>query len=107
MAAININTERFHQLMECEGLVLVDYWAPGCTYCRRIGPAYDKIADEYANSMVVSKINIDEEAILANQEEIEVIPTLVLYRKGEAIGSIVAPESKAMIEDFIRESLGQ
>ena len=107
MAAININTERFHQLMEHDELVLVDYWAPWCTYCRRIGPAYDKIADEYANSMIVSKINIDEEPILANQEEIEVIPTLVLYRKGEAIGSIVAPESKAMIEDFIRESLGQ
>ena len=107
MAAININTEKFRQLMERDELVLVDYWAPWCTYCRRIGPAYDKIAEEFAGSIIVSKVNIDEEPVLAHQEEIEVIPTLVLYRRGEALGSIVAPESKAMIEEFIRESLGQ
>ena len=55
--------------------------------------------------MVVAKLNIDEVPLVAHQEQIEVIPTLVLYRGGEVLGSIVAPESKARIEQFIEESL--
>ena len=51
------------------------------------------------------KVNIDEEPQIAEAEKIEVIPTLVLYRNGKAIDSIVAPESKIMIENFINEAL--
>ena len=105
MAAINMNHEQFRSMVEAGELVLVDFWAPWCSYCRRIGPAYEKIAAQYGGDMVVSKVNIDDEPQLAAKEMIEVIPTLVLYRNGEAIGSIVAPESKAMIDAFIRETL--
>lgn len=107
MAARSLNQEQFRVLMEEGKVVLVDYWAPWCGYCRRIGPAYEKVAQQYGEDMVVAKVNIDEEPQLAQQERIEVIPTLVLYRGGEAIGSIVAPKSKAMIDDFIQESLAR
>ena len=105
MAAMNMNISRFEEMMKNDKPVLVDFWAPWCGYCRRIGPAFDKIADQFRDELVVAKVNIDEEPELAKAEQIEVIPTLVLYRGGKAIGSIVAPESKAAIEDFIRKSL--
>ena len=105
MAAMNINNERYLELLQEDKPLLVDFWAPWCSYCRRIGPAYDRIAQQFEDEIHVVKVNIDEEPALAQAEHIEVIPTLVLYQKGEAIGSIVAPESKAMIESFIRESL--
>ena len=105
MAARNIDQKQFKSMMENGEVVLVDYWAPWCSYCRRIGPAYDKIAEQYGESINIVKINIDDEGALARQEMIEVIPTLVLYRNGAAIGSIVAPESKAMIDAFIQETL--
>jgi len=105
MAAVNINKEQFEQLINNDKPVLVDFWAPWCGYCRRIGPAYDKIAEQYKDSLVVSKVNIDDEAALAQAEKIEVIPTLVIYRNGKAVSSIVAPESKAMIDEFIKNSI--
>ncbi len=105
MAAININKEQFEKLAQENKVVLVDYWAPWCSYCRRIAPAYEKVAEQYGQDLVVAKVNIDEEPLLAHSEQIEVIPTLVLYRGGQAIGSIVAPESKAAIDTFLQENL--
>ena len=106
MAAMNINAKQYEELVLGSKPVLVDFWAPWCTYCRRINPALDKIADSREDVLVV-KVNIDEEPELARQEQIEVIPTLVLYRGGEALGSIVAPGSKAMIDEFIRNTLSK
>ena len=106
MAAMNINKEQFDKAMERGKAILVDFWAPWCSYCRRIGPAYDKVAAQYAENLDVVKVNIDDEPLLANLEHIEVIPTLVLYKGGKALGSIVAPESKAAIDGFIQENLG-
>lgn len=105
MAAIQINSETFNTMMESGKTILVDFWAPWCTYCRRISDAYDKIAEQYADRLIAAKVNIDDEEQLAQQEQIEIIPTLVLYQNGKVIGSIVAPESKATIEAFIGETL--
>ena len=103
---MNINKEQFDKAMDSGKAILVDFWAPWCSYCRRIGPAYDKVAAQYAENLDVVKVNIDDEPELANLEHIEVIPTLVLYKGGKALGSIVAPESKAAIDGFIQENLG-
>lgn len=105
MSAINMNKAQFEQFMLEEKPVLVDYWAPWCVYCRRIAPAYEKIAEEYGDQLVIGKVNIDEEPQLAEAEKIEVIPTLVLYRSGKVVDSIVAPDSKAAIERFIQDAM--
>ena len=100
MAAMNMNQEQFKQLIREEKPVLVDFWAPWCGYCRRIGPAYEKIGEEYADSLA-------EEPRLAGAEGIAVIPTLVLYRNGKAVDSVTAPGSKAEIDRFIQEALAK
>lgn len=105
MSAINMNKAQFEQFMHEEKPVLVDYWAPWCVYCRRIAPAYEKIAEEYGDQLVIGKVNIDEEPQLAEAEKIEVIPTLVLYRSGKVVDSSVAPDSKAAIERFIQDAM--
>ena len=107
MAAININKEQLRQMTNGDKPVLVDFWAPWCAYCRRIGPAYEKIAEEYSDRLVVAKVNIDEEEQLAEEERVEVIPTLILYKNGKAVDSVVNPGSKAAIDQFIQEALAK
>lgn len=106
MNLIQMSEQRFQDSQSAgQKPVLVEYWAPWCVYCRRITPAMGKVAEQYADTLVVGQINIDEEPQLAIREQIEVIPTLVLYQDGQALGSIVAPESKSAIDQFIQTTL--
>jgi thioredoxin 1 len=107
MAAIDINNTSFQEMINQDKPLLVDFWAPWCPYCRRIATAYDKVAEQNEGGLLVAKVNTDNETELAEAEKIEVLPTLVLYQGGKALGSIVAPESKAMIDTFIKETLAK
>ena len=100
-----MNEALFLEAMQSELPVMVEFWAPWCVYCRRIAPVLEKIESQFSGSVVMGQVNIDDEPLLAHQEQIEVIPTFVLYRGGNAVSSVVAPESRAALESFVREGL--
>ena len=103
-----ITTNSFeNDVLRADKPVLVDFWAQWCPYCRRIPPAFDKVDKQYANTLTAGKINYDEEPQLIERFGIDTIPTLMLFKDGKALGSIVAPTSKAAIETFIQETLAQ
>ena len=102
----NINKDLYKEIIEEKKVAVIEYWAPWCTYCRRIGPAYDKLGVEYDDKLVLGKVNIDDEPQIASLNDIEVIPTFVFYKDGQAVDGIVAPDSKAKLEEFINRNLG-
>ena len=102
---LDLNEKLYEEYLTGEKPVLVEFWAPWCVYCRRITVAMEQIAKKYENRIVVAQVNIDECPDLARREHIEVVPTLVLYHGGDALGSMVAPESRSRIEEFLADYL--
>lgn len=105
MVAMHINAKQLKALIEQKKTVLVDFFAPWCPHCRKIGPAYDQIAAEYAGELEVVKLDMDEDDRLWEELNVELIPTLRLYVDGKIVDSVVAPESKAAIEAFLADIL--
>ncbi len=101
MTAMNIDAKQLKDLIAGEKIVLVDFWAPWCPHCRKINPAYEQIATEYAGRLKAVKVDMDEDETLWEELNVELIPTLRLYVDGKPVDSLVAPESKAAIEAFL------
>ena len=107
MAITKLTIDNFKaNVLEGDKPALVEISAPWCTYCRRIGPAMKKVAEQYADTMLIGEINIDEQEALTEEYKVEVIPTLMIFKDGKLLGSITAPDSKAKIDAFIAEHLG-
>jgi thioredoxin-like negative regulator of GroEL len=102
---LDLNEKLYEEFLTGDKPVLVEYWAPWCVYCRRIVVAMEQVAKNHEGRLVVGRINIDDFPALADRERIEVVPTLVLYHKGDALGSMVAPESRSRIEEFLEDYL--
>ena len=68
MAIINVTKDNFkQQILEADKPVIIDFWAPWCTYCRRIAPAFDKIAAQQEDKLIFAKIDIDESPEIAEK----------------------------------------
>ena len=96
MAAININQNNFHDVINSGKKVLLDFWAPWCGPCRMVVPMVEEIAQERPD-IVVGKINVDEQPELASQFGVMSIPTLVVMENGKIANQAVGARSKSAI----------
>ena len=81
-----VTTAEFErEVLQADGLVLVDFWATWCPPCRRLAPTIDALAADYQSRLSVAKVDVDENPDLAQRYGIQSIPTLVLFRDGRVV----------------------
>ncbi len=102
MAIIHINKDNYEeQVLNAQGKVLLDFWATWCGPCRMIAPILEEISQE-DESIVIGKIDVDEEASLAAQFGIASIPTLVVMENGKAVATAVGYRPKEAILSLLK-----
>ncbi len=89
------------EVLEHEKPVLVDFWAPWCGPCRVIAPSLEEIAEEQSDSLRIVKLNVDENQQTAAQYGVMSIPTLIVFKNGEAAKTIVgALPKKRLVQEL-------
>ncbi len=81
--------------------VLVDYWAEWCGPCKMIGPIVEESAQQYADRLIVAKLNVDENPNTPTRYHVRGIPTLMLFKDGQPVATHVGSLSKGQLQAFI------
>jgi thioredoxin 1 len=93
-------------VLNSDKLVLVDFWAEWCGPCRMVAPVLEEIASDHAETLTIAKLNIDENPGTARDFQVMSIPTMILFKGGEAVKQIVGAKPKAALLADLRDYLG-
>jgi len=93
-------------VLQADGLVLVDFWAVWCGPCQMVAPVVEEIAGEYEGKLKVVKLNTDENPDVASKYRIMGIPTLMFFKNGAAVDQVVGAVPKSQLKTKIDALLG-
>ena len=106
MATRKLTEETFDAtIRSSEKPVLVDFWASWCGPCRALAPVVEEISNEMSDELTVCKVNVENDQDLAMRFQVMSIPTLILFKGGKAVHTMVGSAPKARILAELREYL--
>ncbi len=88
-------------VLNAEGPVLVDYWAEWCGPCKMIAPALDELSGEMGDKLKIAKLNIDENPSTPSKFGVRGIPTLMLFKDGQVVGTKVGALPKSQLQQWV------
>ena len=89
------------EVIDSEIPVLVDFWAEWCGPCRMIAPTVESLASDYDGKATIGKLNVDDNPNTAMQFGVRSIPTLLLFKNGEVVESVVGVADKASLQAIL------
>jgi thioredoxin 1 len=102
MATVAITKESFKEVVEKDGIVLIDWWAPWCGPCRMFGPTFERVSEKHAD-VTFAKVNTEEQQELAAEFDIRSIPPLMILRDQVLIFAQPGALPEAALEDLLRQ----
>ena len=105
--AKDITLDNFKEVIESGKPVLLDFWASWCAPCRMLGPSIEQLSEQYSQTAVVGKVNIDEQHELAEQFGVMSIPSVFVIKDGKVIDSAVGVRPKKYYEDVLDKAIAQ
>ena len=93
------------EVLKSDVPVLVDFWAEWCGPCKMIAPTVDELAKQYKGKVKVGKMDVDKHQQVPQQFGIRSIPTLLLFKGGRVVDTIVGAVSKSKLEDSLKKAL--
>ena len=103
----NVTTSSWEkEVLQAPGLIMVDFWAAWCGPCRMVAPIIEELAKEYAGRAKFVKVNTDENPDLASRYNIRGIPTLMFFKDGKSVDTIVGAVSKDHLKAKLDSLLG-
>lgn len=91
------------EVEESKGLVLVDFWAVWCYPCQILGPIIEELAGEMKDKVKVMKLNVDENPQTSMKFNVMSIPTVILFKDGKAVETLIGVQPKKNYEDIINK----
>jgi thioredoxin 1 len=105
-AVQHVDEMHFQQFITTNQYAVVDFWAEWCGPCQRIAPIMDDLAKEYGDKVAFGKCNTDENRKLAMQFNIDAIPAMMLFSKGQLVDLIIGAYPKEAIREKIVRKFG-
>jgi thioredoxin 1 len=107
MAELTFTDATFQQqVLQSATPVVVDFWAPWCGPCRMVSPIIEELAKDFDGKVVVGKMNVDENPQVAGQYGVMSIPTVMVFKGGQPVKSMVGAQGKETYKQSINEVLG-